>query len=348
MRNRSRPSRRLVLGSIVGAAFAGVARAQTETMAALYEKAKPEGSVTWYTSHYPAETAERIRRAFLEQYPDIKLNLLRAVSGVVFQRVSQELKANALQCDLLGVSDMGNVIAFKEQGLFERYTPTNAETMLDLFRNLDPDGYFHATSCGVMAITHNTQRVAPNEIPANWPDLLDPRWKGKLSLAHPAFSGYVANWAMIMLRLYGRGYFERIRGNEPQISRSVQDNVTLLNSGERLVAAGNIASTLESAARGNPIAVVYPADGVVLVDSPSAILKGTKHPNAARLLMEFLASPRVSEIMVAEFGETMHKSVPPNPRARSLADVKVHRLTPAEIVAGMDNIKTFWRELFGV
>ncbi len=129
--------------------------------------------------------------------------------------------------------------------------------------------------------------------------------------------------------------------------RSVQDNVTLLNSGERLVAAGNIASTLESAARGNPIAVVYPADGVVLVDSPSAILKGTKHPNAARLLMEFLASPRVSEIMVAEFGETMHKSVPPNPRARSLANVKVRRLTQAEIVAGMDNIKTFWRELFG-
>ncbi len=97
-------------------AFAGVAHAQTDTMAALYEKAKPK-MVTWYTSHYPAETAERIRRAFLEQYPDIKLNLLRAVSGVVFQRVSQELKANALQCDLLGVSDMGNVIAFKEQGL---------------------------------------------------------------------------------------------------------------------------------------------------------------------------------------------------------------------------------------
>src|SRR5262245_40845271 len=153
MRHRARPSRRLVLGGILGAALGGVARAQPDTVTALYEKAKPEGSVTWYTSHYPAETAERIRRAFLEQYPDVKLNLLRAVSGVVFQRVSQELKANSLQCDLLGVSDMANVVAFKEQGLLERYTPANAETMLDLFRNLDPDGYFHATSCGVMAIT---------------------------------------------------------------------------------------------------------------------------------------------------------------------------------------------------
>jgi ABC-type Fe3+ transport system substrate-binding protein len=38
------------------------------------------------------------------------------------------------------------------------------------------------------------------------------------------------------------------------------------------------------------LGVAWPDEGVVLMGVPMAILKGSKHPNAAKLLMEFLLS----------------------------------------------------------
>ena len=98
-----------------------------------------------------------------------------------------------------------------------------------------------------------------------------------------------------MKKLYGWDYFEKLEKNKPQIGRSINDTVTALNAGERQVAAGADGSTLFSAARGNPLAVIYPTDGSVLIIAPSAIMKGTKHPNAAKLFMEYLLIGRGGE-----------------------------------------------------
>ena len=59
-----------------------------------------------------------------------------------------------------------------------------------------------------------------------------------------------------MKKLYGWKYFEQLEKNKPQIGRSINDTVTALNAGERQVAAGADGSTLFSAARGNPLAIV--------------------------------------------------------------------------------------------
>ena len=74
-----------------------------------------------------------------------------------------------------------------------------------------------------------------------------PKWKGKVSTGHPAFSGYVGTWVLTMRKLYGWDYFEKLEKNKPQIGRSINDTVTALNSGERQVAAGADGSTLFSA-----------------------------------------------------------------------------------------------------
>src|SRR5204863_7147373 len=99
---------------------------------------------------------------------------------------------------------------------------------------------------------------------------------------------------LTMHNLYGWDFFGKLEKNRPQIGRSINDTVTALNAGERRVAAGADGSTLFSAARGNPLAISYPADGAVLIIAPSAVVKGTKHPNAAKLFMEYLNSVEAS------------------------------------------------------
>jgi iron(III) transport system substrate-binding protein len=200
----------------------------------------------------------------------------------------------------------------------------------------------------MITITFNSDKLQAGDVPGDWRGLTDPKWAGKTSVSHPGFSGLAGTWAVVMFKLYGEKFFTDLRDARPQVGRSIQDTVTMLASGERILAAGNVSSTLESRARGNPLAVTYPTDGVVLVASNSAIIRGTKHPNAARLLMEFLSSPEANAIFVQEFGETMHDNVAPNPANKSPNEVANNYLSVAEITDGIPKVTELWRNVFGV
>ena len=73
-----------------------------------------------------------------------------------------------------------------------------------------------------------------------------------------------------------------------------------------------------SAQKGNPVAMIYPTDGTVLIIAPSAIMKGTKHPNAARLFMEYLLSVEASQVWVDHFLESLRPEISASPGANLL------------------------------
>ena len=115
---------------------------------------------------------------------------------------------------------------------------------------------------------------------------------------------------MTLKKLYGWGFFEKLAKNNPQVGRSINDTVTMLNAGERIVAgSGPNGTAMESAGKGNPLAMIYPPDGSVLIIAPSGIPKNVKHPNAAKLFMEYLLSVEASKIWVTHFNESMRPEV---------------------------------------
>src|SRR5882672_10906738 len=295
--------KRLAALAIAAALAFGPLSARAD-MKAIEEAAKKEGELTWYTTHYTSEAAEELGAMFTKLY-GIKVNVVRTTAQVAYQRATQDFKAAQTIADVFSTTDMGHVMRFKAEGRLEKYVPENTDKIAEAFRNLDPDGFFHTTSAGFVVLTYNTAKVKAEDAPKKWTDLLDPKWKGKVSTGHPAFSGYVGNWVLSMKLKYGWDYFEQLEKNKPQIGRSINDTVTALNAGERQVAAGADGSTLYSASRGNPLAVSYPSDGSVLIIAPSAILKGTKHPNAARLFMEYLYTVEASKVNAKHFGVPM-------------------------------------------
>jgi iron(III) transport system substrate-binding protein len=120
-----------------------------------------------------------------------------------------------------------------------------------------------------------------------------------------------------------------------------------LSAGERQVAAGWDGSTLFSASRGNPLAVNYPSDGAVLIIAPSAIMKGAKHPNAARLFLEYLHSIEAAKINARHFAIPLRPEVPSPLGARPISEIKTIRPTVAEIDKGIAEVIDQWRETFG-
>ena len=314
----------------------------------LYELAKKEGEVTWYTAHSNDTTAQALGRDFETAFPGIKANVVRTTAQVAYQRLTQEQRANAMQVDVFSSTDIGHYVVLKEKNLLEKYVPDNASKVIDVYKNYDPEGYFTVTSAGLIAIGYNTQKLKEADAPKNWPDLLDPKWKDKIALGHPGFSGYVGTWVVSLKKLYGWDFFEKLAKNNPQVGRSINDTVTMLNAGERVIAgSGPVGTAMESAGKGNPLAMIYPPDGSVLIIAPSGIPKGVKHPNAAKLFMEYLLTTEASQIWVEHFNESMRPEVKPV-GAKSAADVKTIRPTVEEITKGIPEVIKQWRDTFGV
>ena len=316
----------------------------------LFEAARKEGGeLTWYTAQSDDITAQALGRSFEQLYPGIKVNVLRTTAQVAYQRVTQEIKASAIQCDVLSSTDLGHYVGLKAAGALEKYVPDNSSKVLDIYKNYDPDGYYFVNSAGMIGIGYNTSKVREADAPKNWTDLLDAKWKDNIALGHPGFSGYVGTWALTMRNQYGWDFFEKLAKNNPRIGRSINDTVTMLNAGESAIAgSGPVGTVLESVQKGNPLALVYPTDGTVLIIAASGIMKGCKHPSAARLYMEFLLSPGASQIWVDHFNETIRPEISVPKGAKSAKDLKVIRPTVEQITKGVPKVIKQWRETFGV
>jgi iron(III) transport system substrate-binding protein len=315
----------------------------------LYDAAKKEKEFTVYTAHYNSEEAAEMCAGFDKRYPGVHCNFIRTTAQVAYQRLAQDEKAGLRVASVISSTDLSHYPRMKAAGWLMKYKPHNVANMVDSFKPYnDPDGYYIVTSAGLVLINYNTQLVKPQDAPKKWTDLLDPKWKDKIAIGHPGFSGYVGTWVVLMRKMYGWDYFTKLEKNKPQIGRSINDTVTMLNAKERWVGAGPDATTLRSADKGNPLGVIYPEDGTLLMIAPSSVLANAPAPNAGKLFMEFLLTKEAGEISVKQRGPSVVKGVKPLPGAKALEDVKTVRPSLEEIEKGIPEVIEQFRDTFGI
>ena len=330
-------------GALLGRAI-GADAAMPSAEADLYERAKKEGKVVWWGAPYSQGVAESVRAAFMVKYPGVEVEFLRQTAHVIYQRVTQDLKVGLHEADVVSVADEPGFFAWKQQGVLASYRPLGVDNLPKDYQNIDPDNTYHVGALGFVLINYNTKVSAP---PQKWTDLLDGRWKGQITLGHPGFSGYVGNWVVAMWDQYGWDYFTKLAKNNPKIGRSVNDTVTDIVSGERLVGAGPDNYSLENKARGNPINVQFPADGAILIVSPVGILKDAPHPNAARLFESFYYSKEYSLTMAKTSNYPLRADVAP-PSGMPIDKVKWYRNKVERLEKGIPGAIAKWRETFNV
>ncbi len=331
------------------AALASVpALAQSEREKQLYDAAKKEREFTWYTAHYDQALATRIGNAFTQKYPGVHSNVIKATAGVTFQRLLQDIKAGQIQSDVFSSTDISHFVQLKRDGNLEKFVPENEAKIVPAFQHVDPDGFYTVTWVGLVAISYNTTKVKAADAPKSWSELLDAKWSGQIAVGNPNYSGSVGVWVVGITKLYGWDWFTKLNGLKPLVGRSIDDGVTVLNAGERALAAADPATTLRSAAKGNPLAVSYPTDGAIGVVGPTGIIKGAKAPNAGKLFMEFLLSAEGVKLIAENYEQSLRPDVPPPAGAKALADVKTVSPTAEDIVANLPGEKEKWKDTFGL
>ena len=322
------------------------AKAVTEAdVSKLYDAAKKEGVVIWWTAQTSVGVAESIRDAFRAKYPGVEVQLIRQTGQVVYQRLMQDLKANVHQLDVFSTSDEAHCVTLKKQNVLAEFVPADLERMPKQFQNMDPDNTYQLSHLQFVLVDYHDKRVS--NPPRKWTDLGDPRWKGQIVVGHPGFSGTVGNWVVAMNDKYGWDYFKALEANQPKINRSLLDAVPDIIAGERLVAAGPYDLALQKRAEGHPINVNFPSDDAIAVFEPSAVLREAPHPNAARLFMNFFYSPEFSEVDRRSWIFPLRAGVAAAD-GRRLNTIKYYRSSADRLLTGIPEVVAKWRETFGV
>jgi iron(III) transport system substrate-binding protein len=338
-------SRRLLLAGLGGIALGTpVARADTS---ALVQGARKEAALTWYIAQLDTETAERMGRAFTARYPGITVSVIRTTGQVAYERLLQELKNNAPQCDVFSSTDIAQYPSLKKRGALADFTPDGVDALLPAAKaTADPGFYYPSAMIGHMLI-YNSAKVKPEDAPKAWTDLLDPKWKDRVATGHPAFSGCTGVWVVALRKLYGWSYFETLAKNNPRVGRSGNDPVTLVNAAECLVGPAPSGSAFQQVDRGNPIMPVYPADGASLCVGPSAVMATAPHPNAARLFQQWLMGDEYARLSVENHTDPTRPGMTLTSGQKSLDEVKLLSLTVDEIAKGVPEVIEQWRDTFG-
>src|SRR5260221_2284315 len=324
----------------------GPAKPVEKDLTKLVAAAKTEGTVTWWTAHYEQSAAEKTAAPLNTKYPGTEASLLRQTAQVPNTRLNQDIKAGSPDCDVFCSTDEGHYPPLIKGGYLVQWTPPDLDLLPKQFQNLNPDHYYHLGAIGFVVVNYRTDKVTTP--PKDWKEFASSAWRGKTTTGHPGFSGYVGQSVTAMVRTYGDKYLSDLKATDPKINRSVNDTVTDIKAGERQVGAGPDNYSLASKAQGVPIDIHFPHHGAAPVAGPTAILKGTKHPNAAQLFANFMYSKEYSQALVTTYNYPLRSDVAPATGQPPLDKITVLRNTVDQLTKDLPGNIDKWRAVMGV
>jgi len=206
------------------------------------------------------------------------------------------------QADVFWNNEPLRTILLKEAGILQPYCSPNAKDIPDEFK--DKDCYWSGFASRARVIIYDPNRIStePNSIF----DFIDPRWKGKACISNP-FVGSGASWSAGIFAVLGydkaREFFIKMKENDVKVLESpsmVRDQVL---AGECLFGSTDTDDAYDAIKEGKSIKIVFPDRGGIgtfFFPNTVAMIKGAKHPEEAKKLIDFLLSSKVEEALEKE------------------------------------------------
>ena len=273
-----------------------IASAETATDAIdpeLIAAAQAEGELTVYAS-----CEEAYMNAACDHFQElygITVNRQRLSTGEVAAKIEEENGNPSGDVWFGGTTDPYNECAAK--GLLEAYDAKNAtHLMSDLYR--DKDGYWYGIYKGILGFMVNTEELTRLNLtaPADWDDLIKPEYKGLIWMANPNTSGTAKLVINTMVQMKGHDaameYLKALDQNIAQYTKSGSGPAKMVGPGECVIGIGFLHDGITQILAGyDNIQLILPASGTSYEVGATAIFKGAKHQNAAKLWVEYALSP---------------------------------------------------------
>ena len=268
--------------------------AEPTYMEKLIADAQAEGTLVVYGSceeEYLAVACEK----FQELY-GIEVQYQRLSTGEVQSKVEEEAGNPSGDVWFGGTTDPYNVCA--AEGLLEAYEAENASHLLgEAYR--DKDGYWYGIYKGILGFMVNRDELdrLGVAVPQDWADLTKPEYEGLVWLSNYNTAGTAKLVINTMIQKYGHDegiqYLCDLDKNVQVYTKSGSGPSKNVGTGECVVGIGFLhdgITQIVDNGYGN-VELVIPSSGTSYEIGATAIFKGAKHPNAAKLWIEFALSP---------------------------------------------------------
>jgi iron(III) transport system substrate-binding protein len=278
-----------VCGSFVALAFgillASAEGATTSSSAAvegLYQKAKKEGEVIWQLA---SSRIEPVVKIFQKKYPDIKVrSFFKTSRDVVTQLIAEDRARDQVGTDVMSMDlQRGTPLLDRRIVVKEDWSGFGVEARL-----VWSDGFFVGGYDTVDGLFYNPTLVKASEVPKTWEDLLNPKWANYQIATTSSGSALTAVY-------YTRPqqeadlYFRKLANQKIAFEQNTAVMTKKFSQGEYKIVVGSLGRMEELQDKKIPVAIV-PIGPVIAIRRGFVTARKSPHPNAARLLIVWLAS----------------------------------------------------------
>ncbi|MEA2600911.1 MAG: iron(III) transport system substrate-binding protein [Acidobacteriota bacterium] len=291
--------------------------------------------LTVYSPH-GSDLLALMEKAFEARHPEVDVRWLDMGSQEVYDRIRSEA-ANA-QADVWFGGPQTIFARGAADGLLAPYRPQWADAVPPGSR--DPHDLYLASYRTAPVLAYNSAAVKREEAPADWDDLLDPRWKGKILIRDPLASGTMRTlFGMILAKSVqetgspDRGW-DWLRRFDAQTKEYVQNPVLMMEKLKRqegTITVWELTDMLWQAKRGAPLGYRFAKSGAPVIDDSIGLVKGAPHPEQAKAFIEFVGSVEGQELAARDaFRLPARTDLPPERLPQWARDV-LKELKPADV-----------------
>jgi len=257
---------------------------------------------------YTALETDQIKayeEAFYKAVPDVTLKWVRDSTGIITAKVLAE-KANP-QADLVVGTSASSMAVFANEGLLQGYAPKGLDKIVPQYRDPKNPPVWVGMDVYGAAVCFNTVEATKQNLPKpeSWKDLTKPVYKGKIVMPNPASSGTgfldVAGWLQMWGEADAWKFMDALHENVGIYTHSGSQPCRQAGAGEFPIGISFEYRAVTTKKSGAPIDIIFPSEGLGWDLEASGIMKTTKKVEAARKLMDWLATPEAMALFAKNF-----------------------------------------------
>ncbi|MEP7301245.1 MAG: putative 2-aminoethylphosphonate ABC transporter substrate-binding protein [Caldimonas sp.] len=285
-------------------------------LAASFGALAQKSTLTVYTA-LETDQIKAYEAGFNRVNPNIEIKWVRDSTGVITAKLLAE-KANPQADVVMGVA-ASSLALLDSQGMLVPYAPLNLDAIMTAYRDKkNPPAWFGMDVWGA-TVCFNTVEAQKKGIPKpeTWKDLTKPIYKGQIVMPNPASSGTgffdVTAWLTLWGDQDGKGggwkYMDALHENIAQYTHSGSKPCNMAAAGEYVVGISFEYRGNANKAKGAPIDLVFPKEGLGWDLEAFAIHKGAKNMDAARKLADWASSKDAMVLYGKNFAITAQPGV---------------------------------------
>ena len=259
----------------------------------LIEGAKKEGTFTHYGSHTWYRT---MAKAFEGKYPFVKVTEYRTDGRTLIKRALEEISAGQYIADIIATTGE-QMDLMKREGIFLEHHVPEAPNYPEDVKNKGKNGFFFIGHYETYAsLGFNTTLIPTAEAPKTMLDLLNPKWKGKMSIVNTTTG---TRWIGSTLDNFGREYLEKIAEQDVKVQNMAGAALAgLVVSGEVPLSPTIFDANITQAKQKGAPVDWRPLEPVVTTVAYSALTLKAPHPHAALLYLDWLHSKEGQQMIM--------------------------------------------------